>query len=502
MDRLSKIFPVRRPGIIIPLFFLLVYLVFPTGFSTTDGWNYAAEIKYSGEFFHPYHLLYNAFGYMFCYFPARAGADILSCLKVMNSFFAAALLYIVRLIIYRLKKDELLCAIICCLSGSSFAIMRFATENETYILPLFFALLASYYFLRFLQTGHQGNAFLTGMLVSFSVMLHITYVVWWLCLLVGMIRKADRKALTYYLIPAFSIPVIYLLVVVSLSGTLSRTAISGFLFNDFTNNSRFELSWKGVFFSVVNLIRSFIQVHGYLIDIIKRNFLYVLPGFISIIFFIVGLFRLSLKRISSKDGEFRTIMIMVAFSQFVLAVISSGNAEFMVMIPVLSFIVLSIVLIEPGKFLVPVMTGMLIWNLAYGIIPLHFNSGKPEQFLSDLALNVKNTKIIASDDQLLKSMIYYRTGIRETDNIYKSPAVIKAKGMDISKLVSVIDKAIAHGDEVYTDCLSPYTLSRASISEGNLNELFFRKYATKEVMTWNTITGRKSVSKVESGIRN
>jgi hypothetical protein len=501
MDRPYKILSVHTLGVVTPFAFLLLYLVFPSGLSTTDGWNYAAEIKYSGEFFHPYHLLYNTLGYLFCYLPVKAGADTLGCLKVMNSLFATALLYVVRLILYRLNRKDLLVVLICCLSGSSFAIMRFATENETYIIPLFLALLASYFFLRFLQQGYLKDVFFTGIFLSLAVMFHITYIVWWLCILVSIIRKSNRRPLFLYLLTSLSIPATYLVILLYLYGNLTIESVTGFIFNDFISNSHFELTGKSIFFSFANLIRSFIQVHGYLLHIIKQNFLFIIPGIILMLSFIVALFRLPSKDTEYKDAGFSRILIMVVSLQFLLAAFSSGNAEFMVMIPVLTFILLSVRFAETGKFLFPVLTGILIWNLSYGIIPLHFISKEPEQFLCDLALREESSKIIASDDQILKSIIYYEKGIKNVENIYKSPAVLQEKGMAIGDLRSLIDTAVEKGEDVYTDCLNPQIMSRASILEGDLNRIFFSKYITIEIRTWNTITGTKSVEKIESSAK-
>ena len=121
-----------------------LYLFFPSGLSTGDGWYYAASVKNGHEIFHPHHLLYNALGLVFSWLPSKAGFEIISCMKVMNAFFAFLALIIIQQILYSFKISERSVVIISCLAGFSFSVLRYATENETYILPLFFALLASY----------------------------------------------------------------------------------------------------------------------------------------------------------------------------------------------------------------------------------------------------------------------------------------------------------------------------------------------------------------------
>jgi hypothetical protein len=194
---------------LILLFFFALYLIFPSGFSTTDGWNYAAEIKYAGEIFHPHHLLYNAFGYVFCYLPSKAGLGILECLKAMNAIFAVLALFVVQMILRRFDKNELYVIEVTCLAGFSFSVMRFATENETYILPLFFALIASYNFLKFSLTTNQKYAFYAGIWMTISVLFHQIFIFWWLGILAGIIISKRTKPVLWYILISFTGPIIY-----------------------------------------------------------------------------------------------------------------------------------------------------------------------------------------------------------------------------------------------------------------------------------------------------
>jgi hypothetical protein len=179
-------------------------------------------------------------------------------------------------------------------------------------------------------------------------------------------------------------------------------------------------------------------------------------------------------------------------------VLAAGNAEFMVMIPVLVFILVPVMFNNSEKFLSGILAGIAIWNLAYGIIPLHFNTPEAEKFLCDVSVENIKIMVIASDDQLLKSMIYYRTGNNKVDNIFESPALMKLKGSDIVLLVSAIDSALKKGFVIYTDCLGTKTISRAAIYEGSTNEEFFIKYKTTEIKSWQSIIGRKVVSRIEA----
>jgi len=82
------------------------------------------------------------------------------------------------------------------------------------------------------------------------------------------------------------------------------------------------------------------------------------------------------------------------------------------------------------RFILLIMIAMAVWNISYGLIPLHYKSQAQEQFLCNAALSGKNIIIIASDDQLIKNMLYYKTGSNTLKSVFKSPASMKIKGSE------------------------------------------------------------------------
>ena len=494
----KKIKPGRLLSGLVLLFFLGLYLIFPSGLSTTDGWNYAAEIKHAGEIFHPHHLLYNALGYIFCFLPAKTGIGTLECLKALNAVFAILVLFVVQLILRRFHKNEISVILVTCLAGFSFSVIRFATENETYIIPLFFALSASYNYLKFSLYTNQKYAFYSGLWITVSVLFHQIFIFWWLGILTGMILSKRIKPILWYILISLLAPLIYLVIIVNISGNLEWGTIISFISGDFSvNNAHLGMSLKGLFFSAVNLVRSFIQIHGYIFHLVGTKPFMIVPGIISAALVFLALTKLPVKKITPGASSFVLIHIIITVFQFVFALLAAGNAEFMVMIPVLVFVLLSLFLEDYKRLFSGVAAGMAIWNLSFGIIPLHFNPPLAEKFLCDAAI-ARNIMVIGSDDQQLKSMIYYKTGNNKVENIYKSPAVMRLKGSDSNMLESAIDSALARGSIIYTDCLGPGIISRASISEGNENERFFSKYKTAEIKSWNLLLGRKVVSRIEA----
>jgi hypothetical protein len=229
----------------------------------------------------------------------------------------------------------------------------------------------------------------------------------------------------------------------------------------------------------------------------KENPLLAIPGLISLVMVFLAFLIIPGKNRINVSRQFCKVHIIIIVLQFIFAILSYGNAEFMVMIPVLIFMLVPFMAINYEKFLFRIMIAMAVWNISYGIIPLHFKSQAPEQFLCDAALSKKNMIIIASDDQLLISMLYYKSGNINSKGIYKSPAINKIKGEDQGILEEVIDSALRNSMEIYTNCLDEEPVSRSSMLEGNQNRDFFRNYQTTLIKSWKQNTGTKSIYSVE-----
>jgi hypothetical protein len=147
----------------IPLLFFVIYLVFLNNNSSLDAYGYASYVKQGENLFLSHHLLYNAIGFLWVKFIELFGSfDTLLTLKAMNAALASASLLVLGIILkqhgFGLKK---VCAWLCFV-GSSWGVMRFATENETYIAPILFSLLASLYLLKHLKNKKEHQILLSG----------------------------------------------------------------------------------------------------------------------------------------------------------------------------------------------------------------------------------------------------------------------------------------------------------------------------------------------------
>lgn len=476
---------------------LCFYLFFPSGLSTAEGWYYAASIKYGGEIFHQHHLLYNALGLVFSWLPSKAGFEIISCMKIMNAFFAFAALCVIQQILNYLKLNEKHIVTITCLSGFSFSVLRYATENETYIVPLFFALLASFNYIKYITVERDRYAFNAGLSAAISVLFHQIYIFWWLGLLIGFLIEKRKKPVLLYIIISLIVPVVYMIVILIYKGDLKWKEISDFILGDFKENVRLELTWKGIFLSGVNLVRSFIQIHGYIFNMVRKNMFILIPGFISLIIFILAFRKFPVRRKTNISERFTSIHVFIIVLQFIFAMFSSGNAKFMMMIPVLVFLLVPFFALEYEKFLIRIMIAIVIWNISYGLIPLHYKSQAPEQFLCDAALKQRDVIIIASDDQLIKSMLYYESGNKDLNTIYKSPAILELTKTHTDILKAVIDSALNKSMEVLTNCLDEPVISRSSFMEGSGNKDFFCQYETILLKSWKMNTGTRSIYRVD-----
>lgn len=476
------------------LFFLGLYLLLPCGFSSTDAYHYAAGIKHNTGLFHPFHLLYNAFGRVVCFFPMKAGVDTLTCLKAMNSVFAALALYMIMLILKLARKKEPETLLIAALCGSSFSVMRYATENETYIIPLFLGLASSYFFLKYLLNGKRSAGFFSVFFASLSVLFHLGYLFWWGSILAGFVILKDYKALLPGIAAALIIPAAYFLAVIITGDGAGDESFIEFAEGK-SLSGLFSLSATGLMFSMISLARSFIQAHGYMFNMVKSNLTNLLPGLIAVGFFVAAMVRLKDIKQHSGNKIFVAIHVIIAVLMFIFALISDGNAEFMVMIPVLAFLVAGLSLKQGEKFYVLLLSGMIIWNLFYGLIPINMQSGKSEKYLCDILIR-DEADVIARDKQQVAGMFFYFTGRQNSDNVYASPAVLKLSGKDLCMLRKAIDNSLAENRKIYTDCLSIMPLSRAVILEGEINRQYFSNYNLMEAMRWHENDGIRLVHRI------
>lgn len=197
-------------------------LALPTANATGDAWYYAACARWGQELWQPHHLLYNGIGHLWLRLvgatgPAPAGLLALTWLQRLNALAGGACLLALARLLKRAGTPAPAIPAWLLLVGSCFGVLRFATENETYILPLLLALLGSLAWARALpaEAARYRWLRLAGLLAAGACLVHQLMVWWWLGLLLGLRPwggRAGRRAALSYALPALVVPLAYALV--------------------------------------------------------------------------------------------------------------------------------------------------------------------------------------------------------------------------------------------------------------------------------------------------
>ena len=367
-------------------------------------------------------------------------------------------------------------------SRSTFGLCRFATENETYILPLFFSLLASRSALVYWQEKHLRTLFWAGLWAVVACLYHQIHFFWWLGLLPGIGFYARQLAVLIYLLPALLVPLVYGTVISTTTDLpFTPAGIARFVFHDFYGGTVTAVpGLKNLLLSVVSLVRSFIQVHGLQLYLFRNNILFALPALLLVAVAGYALWLLFRnrhalrRRVQPHSRPFLRTHLVIFFSQFLFAAYSVGNAEFMVMLPML------LVLLVAARWsfppLVPVLLGLglLVWNLSYGSVPAYRFQLGHYPALRALVRQHQEALFVVQDPAQLTNELYYFTGKKQWPNVLPSPSLLALKNRPTDTLRVAMKRVWQQGRPVFTDCLEkPQVVSRASLLTPAQDAAFF-----------------------------
>ena len=439
--------------------FLLLYLLLPTQNSTIDAWAYAAEIKQGGQLFHPHHLLFNGFHYLLAHlFPFSIST--LAWLKVVNAiaaYFSLRILTGILRISLPLEKEVFSC---CVLVGSSFAVMRFATEGETYMIPVLFSLAASYAYLKYLIQQNVILLILAGALCALACLFHQIQIGWLIGLSLGAIFLQPKKGWVIIL-PFFLIPVVYLLVWISLD---SSETFFQFINRDFySGTASFSIGIHNFLLTGINLIRSFIQVHG-IIPFFLQQSPWAYGSIVGIVFICIWTFRkgfpIRWNAVGTLYKGFSRIHLGIFLIQLFLAFLSAGNAEFMLMLPFLLAIWLPAFLHIKTPLLVGIGSMLLLWNLTFGLIPTAFHDYYHHSQISSFIKQNPDEYYVLKDKNQVANQLYYEEG-PPFEEVLNLVSYDRLKPEDWEQLMA---KANKEGKDIYTDVPDkPQLYSRGSM---------------------------------------
>jgi hypothetical protein len=394
-------------------------------------------------------------------------------MQFINGIFALASLWLLQKIIFRqtqnninsIKSDVWLL-----FAGCSFGVMRFAVEAETYIIPLFFSLLASYFFLNFVQTKKSYNILICSLFTSVAVLFHQIHIFWGIGLFFGILRTKSLKNVLIFVLPTLIVLLVYSCVLVFYENTafsfenLFRFIASYY----FSENADTSFGLNNVIITPISFVRTFFQIHGVAAETLRLlPAFYAIAGLVALLlgFTIYFCKDLKIRRLTFRNNNFEFTHLLIFILQFAFAFYSTGNSEFMVMLPFLIPIFIDKLLIYSNKTVVFLSLLMLLWNFFFGIFPNnHFDFYNNKSLVEFIKQNPDKTFIV-KEKQAVFNQFYYETG-KEADNIF-----------DLSAQKSTSNLLENTNNIIYTDIFTkkvPYNRSSFLNSQSADNLQFVR----------------------------
>lgn len=394
------------------VFLGLFFCMFPSINNSNDAYMYAGDIRQGTDLFYPHHLLFNAFVYgLTRLFQFQ---DTLSMLCFVNAFFAIGCLFLLRHLLFPILERRSTAWVLIAV-GCSWGFMRYATEGETYIIPLFFSLLASY------VAFQKQSVFWSSMWASLACLFHQIHIFWWIGLALWEIKKAEKgvrlKTGWVFLSGTWIIFAAYLLVFYRTS--TDCTYFYQYVLHDYLFVDSVGFSCKQAFvLTPINFIRTFVQIHGYIYALLQAY-----PFFLIVILASVCLFVLALKRrkaicfvqkrkeASRIEADFGRVHWWIAFLQLAFAFLSNGNAEFMVIIP-FALAIGFFYLYRMEVLRLAYLAGFIcLWNMSVGLFPYHFIDLYPYKVLEKYIVAHPNELfVVESYPQLFNQLRYNYPG--------------------------------------------------------------------------------------------
>lgn len=484
---LSASRPARAEWAVVALLTALALLL-PTHNSTTDAWYYAACVRHGHELLLPHHLLYNAVGWLWVQL-LPATIDPLAALKVLNALAFGGCLLVLRSLLRSVGGPAAPVAGWLLIAGSSFAMLRFATENETYILPLLLSLLASRSWWRGMS-GHGGaSSWLgAGAWAAGAALLHQIHAFWGLGLLLGIGLSGQQgrwKAAGLYALPALLVPVVYAAALPTWNLPVTPEALWRFVFYElYQGHAGAAPSGHTLLLTGISLLRTWGQLHGTTLALLQRW-----PALGVVVLLCAGLMLyagwgwwkawrkvgqevlaapVEKRNDASCNKSFFRTHLLILLLQLACALWAAGNAEFMVMLPAL-LVLLLVPQCWPARPLVLAGAALLLWNLTFGLLPAHLLRLTNTAPLLARIGREPAAYWLLSDPNLVLNQLHYRTG-RPTgpDRILPAPALLARKqGQSPEQFRAWLQVRRAAGQPVFTDALDgPQLLDRARLTQG------------------------------------
>jgi hypothetical protein len=468
----------------------LLYLLFPTVNHSVDAWGFAADARYGLDLFQPHHLLNGITFYIFAHLLSFLSAIRASLL--LNAIAGAFGIFILDKIFRSDGRSFGQNFSLLCIAAFSFGYWRYTTENETYILPIVFSLIGTLYYLKGIRSERLVFFALSGFFCAFACLYHQLQFWWWIGLAVGILffcKKERIKAIAAYTTPALIVPAAYCLAAfiyahqpVSLAGLLH------FVFEDYYNGSAgVPFRAEFIILSAINLVRTFYQVHGSIIFLLKNHLWLWMVPVVTLVLIVLAKIHLIRQIKSLKIAPLFYLFASLLIVYFFFAAYSGGNAEFMVSMPVIAVIALSFFRPVPLRSFNYFALSLLVWNFAMGIIPNHFLPQNANAEVAKFVFSNPQVRFITDDAGTVNNIIYYHTG-KLPDNILLSPSWYPDKGVPVQALLNQTDSLLSQNVAVYTD-EPPHLASRKTMLAQSVTDAFLSHYRLKQVYSFPTPYG-------------
>ncbi len=468
------------------IFFFILYALGANTNSSLDAWSYAADVSNGENLFPPHHLIYNLLGYIWVtVINFFIDADALGLLKLLNAAFSTAILFILFKLLKLINGNSKVIFPLVALVGSCWGIMRYATENETYIVPLFFSLLGSF----FLMKGEsKKDIIFSGLFAALATLFHQVMFFWWFGLMLGVILKRRLKNIFLFAFPALIVPIAYALVVYFKFGVFSIDLLFRFVFSDYYSGAAsLELGLKTGLLLLIGVFRSFIQVHGYIGNLLNQSNWYWNAGIVSVVTIMVGVIIVikHFRQLKLKKNSTLLMYIIITLLHLFFALVGGGNSEFLVILPVLVSIILINVENLSKVALSLIVMGILIWNISFGLLPLKYKTLDDSRMVVDHI--EKNT---AKSAYILHNLPRIENELNYKGNKYN--AILVKYNQQAISFADSINTLLKNGYSVYTNAYNrPKTLSREDmVSDTDSTRNPFEQFRAVAVDSANSITGR------------
>ena len=457
----------------------VLFIVLPTENANIDSWYYAACVKYKTNSFNSHHLLYNIFGNIwndFIHF-LNPNVDTLWSLNALNAISACLTLVVFYNLLLRFGQNKQSALFFGLSVGVCFGFMRFATDAETYILPILFSTLSTYYYFKPIRYLNITISALFGMLAVCTHQLHI----WWtLAIYLNVIanKEYSKNQKLFYSLTLFSGVILYYLVYYF---NFNNSSFTNFILGEYQKgNAGIDFSLKALTLTLINIFRTVFQVHGLIYHFaLKHSVISVIIVIIelSLIYHLFSNRKLLFKVTKITGKRLSRHLFLIAIVLHVLfAFLSSGNAEFMAMLPFLFVAYIAIANnfnCNKNALLIPVI--ILIWNVYFGLLPQRFEN------LNKMTTQVNYTRthnkdyFLWSNKPLIENKLAYEKGFYQHYNFIT---------------IDSVNVLLNGGKTVYTDLKNTKTaFSRESIIKSDLKTSAIDRFELEKVDSFENLYG-------------